>query len=70
MPAGIEEILTEWIPGDKGWKDVILGQLESMSPMSWSNDLEQSQWTMFGDSGWRTKKKKVVHERAAFRSLL
>ena len=27
-----EGILTGWIPEDKGWKDVILGQLESISP--------------------------------------
>lgn len=62
VPAGVEGILTGWISGDKGWKDVILGQLESTSPLSWSNDLEESQWTMFGDTGWRTKKKLYMKE--------
>lgn len=68
MTAGVEGILTEWISEDRGQKGVILGQLESTSPTSRSNGLEQSQLTMFGDPGGRTGER-VIHERATFRSL-
>lgn len=43
-----------WGQGLKGCHSRSAG---STSPMSWSNNLEQYQWTMIGDTGWRTKRK-------------
>ena len=64
-----EGILTGWILEDKGWKDVILGQLESISPTHvmklWSGTISVN------NNAWRhwlknSKKKKEEEEEKVY----
>lgn len=57
-----------WGQGLKGCHSRSAG---SALPMSWSNNLEQYQWAIFKETGWKIarKKLKVRHEKAAFRRL-